>query len=92
MDVGLVDVSVDPPVARALYFAAAECLTNVVLTPPSTLPTEAGTRETDVELIVSDDGCGGARIAPGGGLAGIAARLESLGGGQCCVPEGKAGR
>ena len=60
VDVGLVDVSVDPPVARALYFAAAECLTNAVRhASASTLPTEAGTRETDVELIVSDDGCGG---------------------------------
>ena len=91
VDVGLVDVSVDPPVARALYFAAAECLTNAVRhASASTLRLRLGTRETDVELIVSDDGCGGARIAPGGGLAGIAARLESLGGGLVLRAGGKA--
>jgi signal transduction histidine kinase len=92
VDVGLVDVSVDPPVARALYFAAAECLTNAVRhASASTLRLRLGMRETDVELIVSDDGCGGARIAPGGGLAGIAARLESLGGGLVLRAGGEGG-
>jgi signal transduction histidine kinase len=33
-----------------------------------------------VELTVRDDGSGGAMVVPGGGLAGLAERVESVGG------------
>ena len=75
------DIRVEPPVARALYFAAAECLTNAVRhASASRLRLTLRERGADAELTVTDDGCGGARKTPGGGLAGLAARLESLGG------------
>jgi signal transduction histidine kinase len=81
VDAHLDDVCVDPHIARALYFAASECLTNAVRHAfASRLQLTLQERGADAELTVNDDGRGGARIAPGGGLAGLAARLESLGG------------
>lgn len=92
VDVHLVDVDVDPRVARALYFAAAECLTNAVRhAVASRLELSLRERGNDAELTVTDDGCGGARFAPGGGLAGLAARLESLGGGIVLRAGGEGG-
>ena len=40
---------------------------------------------------MTDDGCGGARVVPGGGLAGLATRLESLGGGLVLRAGGEGG-
>ncbi|HMJ75624.1 MAG TPA: sensor histidine kinase [Iamia sp.] len=64
------------PVESAAYFAVAECLTNAAK--------HAGARRVDVvmarsddvlRVVVTDDGRGGARIDPDGGLAGIERRL-----------------
>lgn len=82
VDARLVDVRVDRYVERALYFAAAECLTSAVRhASASWLQLTFRERGTDAEVTETHDGCGGAWIAPGGGLAGLEARLEALGGG-----------
>jgi signal transduction histidine kinase len=92
VDARLVDVYVDSHVARALYFAAAECLTNAVRhASASRVRLTLQERDSDVELTVTDDGCGGARVAPGGGLAGLATRLESLGGAIALRVAGEGG-
>jgi signal transduction histidine kinase len=63
------------------YFCAAELLTNVTK--------HSGAQHATVEAIhqsgmlrvqVSDDGCGGARIEDGGGLAGLAERIGTVDG------------
>jgi signal transduction histidine kinase len=88
----LFDVRVDSHVARALYFAAAECLTNAIRhASASQLQMTLQERDADAELTVTDNGCGGARLAPGGGLTGLAARLESLGGGLVLRAGGEGG-
>jgi signal transduction histidine kinase len=92
VDAHLVDVDVDPMVSRALYFAAAECLTNAVRhASASRLELTLRERGPYAELIVTDNGCGGAYIASGGGLAGLATRLESLGGGLAPRAGGEGG-
>ena len=63
------------------YFSAAELLTNVAK--------HSGARHVTLEAVhvpgllrirVSDDGRGGARLAPGGGLAGLADRVRTVDG------------
>lgn len=69
------------PVESAVYFAACECLANVVK--------HSGARKAGVDLgyaggvlsvTVSDDGSGGARMDGGTGLRGVARRLEAFDG------------
>jgi len=63
------------------YFCAAELLANVTK--------HSGARHATVEAVhvpgllrvrVSDDGCGGARVEDGGGLAGLAERIGTVDG------------
>ena len=63
------------------YFCAAELLTNVTK--------HSGARHATLEAVhvpgllrvrVSDDGCGGARVEDGGGLAGLAERIGTVDG------------
>jgi signal transduction histidine kinase len=63
------------------YFCAAELLTNVTK--------HSGARRATLEavhaagllrVLVSDDGCGGARVEAGGGLAGLADRISTVDG------------
>ncbi|TNC22387.1 sensor histidine kinase [Amycolatopsis alkalitolerans] len=66
-----------PAMETLLYFSAAELLTNAVK--------HSGAPAVRIEvtpgrLVVSDDGAGGARITPGGGLAGLAERLGTVDG------------
>ncbi|MFC5724084.1 histidine kinase [Streptomyces gamaensis] len=71
----------EQPVEAAAYFAASELLTNAAK--------HAGARRVwlDVEHVrgvlrvtVTDDGCGGAAVRPGGGLAGVERRLGAFDG------------
>jgi signal transduction histidine kinase len=64
-----------------VYFCAAELLTNAAK--------HSGAERTKVEVLhqagvvtmrVSDEGLGGARLEPGGGLAGLAARVKTVDG------------
>jgi signal transduction histidine kinase len=70
-----------PAIETIAYFSAAELLTNVVK--------HSGARHATLEAVhmpgllqvrVSDDGSGGARIDAGGGLAGLAERVRAVDG------------
>ena len=68
-------------VERAAYFVVAEALTNVAKHAAATR-CEIRCRAEERGLVVEvwDDGAGGARIVPAGGLAGLAGRVEALDG------------
>jgi signal transduction histidine kinase len=68
-----------PSLETIVYFSAAELLTNAAKHGGTTLVQL--TEERDVLwLRVSDGGRGGARLVPGGGLAGVAERLRTVDG------------
>jgi len=69
------------PIETTIYYLVSEAITNALK--------HAGASEVHVEVrllgqrllaAVSDDGCGGASASPGGGLAGLADRLNAVGG------------
>ncbi len=68
-------------IERAAYFVVAESLANVAKHATATR-CEIRCRTDGGHLVVEvqDDGGGGARIVPGGGLAGLAGRVEALDG------------
>ena len=69
------------PVESALYFTAAELLTNAGRHATATAATVEVRRDGDtIRLTVSDDGRGGARLRPGGGLEGLRHRLAAFDG------------
>ena len=70
-----------PAIETMAYFCAAELLTNAVK--------HSGAQRAKLEVFhqpgvvtmrVSDDGTGGARLEPGGGLAGLAERVKTVDG------------
>jgi signal transduction histidine kinase len=68
-----------PPVEAAAYFVVAEGLTNVVKYANATKATVSVRRRPGaVEVVVTDDGVGGARIDAGSGLRGLSDRLAAL--------------
>jgi signal transduction histidine kinase len=65
----------------ALYFVAAEALTNVAkYAKASAVEVTLHAYDRCVEIAVADDGVGGARAEDGSGLRGLADRVEALGG------------
>ncbi len=68
-------------VERAAYFVVAESLANVAKHASATR-CEVRCRAEERGLVVEtwDDGAGGAWVVPGGGLAGLAGRVEALDG------------
>jgi signal transduction histidine kinase len=88
-DVSEVPVTVDlrlpgrlpGPVEAAAYFVVSEALTNVVRHAAARSVRVNG-RIADGRLVLTvvDDGVGGAVVRAGGGLAGLAVRLEALDG------------
>jgi signal transduction histidine kinase len=65
----------------AAYYVAAEAITNIAKhTSARSATVTVGTGGDDLHVVVEDDGSGGARIEPGGGLAGLAARIGSIDG------------
>jgi signal transduction histidine kinase len=71
----------DPVREAAAYYVAAEAITNITKhasARTATITVQAG--ERDLRVAVEDDGGGGARIDPGGGLAGLDARIRSIDG------------
>jgi signal transduction histidine kinase/uncharacterized protein YhfF len=69
------------PIETTIYYLVSEAITNALK--------HAGASEVRVEVrllgqrllaAVSDDGCGGASANPGGGLAGLADRVNAVGG------------
>jgi signal transduction histidine kinase len=71
----------DRPQEAVAYFVVAEAITNVTKHSGAsmasvTISDESGT----LRVLVEDDGGGGALIEPGGGLAGLAARVAAIDG------------
>jgi signal transduction histidine kinase len=65
------------PVESAAYFAACECLANVVKhSGAAQARVDLGYRGGVLSVVVSDDGSGGASLEAGSGLRGVARRLE----------------
>jgi signal transduction histidine kinase len=78
---GRLDARLPPAHEAALYFAAAETLTNVAKYANATA-VEVTLQRHDAwaEIAVADDGVGGARTDAGSGLRGLCDRVEALGG------------
>jgi signal transduction histidine kinase len=69
------------PVEIAAYYVASEALANVVKhARASRTEVSLTTRDASLLLSIRDDGAGGADPARGSGLAGLADRVEALGG------------
>jgi signal transduction histidine kinase len=79
--VHLDNVQLDSLSSTALYFVAAECLTNASRhASASSVSVHLRDIGDRVELAILDDGAGGVYLRPGGGLAGVERRLQELGG------------
>lgn len=71
----------DDAVEATAYFVATEALTNVLKYAEATrVHLAASTAGGELELVVADDGLGGASGEGGSGLIGLSDRLEALGG------------
>jgi signal transduction histidine kinase len=70
-----------PAIAAMAYFCAAELLANVAKHSGASRATISVTDQADQLLMtVTDNGAGGAQLAPGGGLAGLLARVQTVDG------------
>jgi signal transduction histidine kinase len=70
-----------PAHETALYFVAAEALTNVAKYARASTATVTVRHDGEwAEIAVADDGVGGAHMEHGSGLRGLADRVEALGG------------
>ncbi|MEV0595647.1 sensor histidine kinase [Nonomuraea cavernae] len=68
-------------VENAVYYVVAETLTNVAKHSRATVCTVQLTRTADILMLtIGDDGVGGAHVAKGHGLAGLADRLRAVDG------------
>ncbi|WP_328951255.1 histidine kinase [Streptomyces sp. NBC_00184] len=85
-------LSLDPPIESALYFAIAELLTNAVKHAHANQARISITQDdtdTDIVIDVEDDGRGGAGLRADGGLAGLRRRLAVFDGAlEITSPEG----
>jgi signal transduction histidine kinase len=69
------------PIETALFFVCSEALANVSKhAQASRVAIELRAHRRRVEVVVADDGVGGAEPGRGSGLAGLADRVEALGG------------
>jgi signal transduction histidine kinase len=80
-----VEVSLDRRPGKAgeavAYFIAAEAITNVTKHAGASAASVTITQEADaLRIVIQDDGRGGAHPEPGGGLAGLAARVTAIDG------------
>lgn len=84
VEVELTDAALPAPIERNVYFIAAELLTNVVKHAEATaVRLRVGTRDEGfagrwIDVWVTDNGRGGAILAPGHGLAGLDERVRGL--------------
>jgi signal transduction histidine kinase len=71
-----------PPAAEtAVWYACSEALTNVTKHARATKAlVDVRLEASELRALVRDDGVGGARVDPGGGLAGLVDRLATIGG------------
>ena len=76
---GAVGGRLPDPVELAAYFVVAEALTNAVKHASASRVSVALEQQSGLlRVTVEDDGCGGARVTAGSGLAGLRDRLEAL--------------
>ena len=81
IEMHLDDVGLDSVRLAALYFVAAELLTNASRhAAASSVSLSLRERADHVELAIVDNGTGGAHLRPAGGLAGLERRVLDLGG------------
>ncbi len=70
-----------PAIESIAYFCAAELLANAAKHSGASRATiSAGDQGARILMTVTDDGAGGARLAPGGGLAGLLERVQTVDG------------
>jgi signal transduction histidine kinase len=70
-----------PAIEAIVYFCASELLANVAKHSGASRATIcAGEHDGRILMTVTDDGPGGARLAPGGGLAGLRERVQTVDG------------
>ncbi len=70
-----------PAIEAIAYFCTAELLTNAAKhAAAKNVVISAHEQGSGLRLAVTDDGSGGARITPGGGLAGLAERVQTVDG------------
>jgi signal transduction histidine kinase len=71
----------DEPVEVAAYYVVSEALTNTAKHAHATRA-QVGVTQSDgfLELVVEDDGTGGAEASTGSGLTGLVDRVEAIGG------------
>jgi signal transduction histidine kinase len=84
----------DPVVESTLYFVCSEAITNAAkYAGAATITIRLRDDHHLVVLTIEDDGIGGARLRPDGGLRGLMDRVEGLGGRMTVVsPSGKGTR
>jgi signal transduction histidine kinase len=79
-----VQVTADPvpdAVATTAYYVAAEALANALKHAEArSVVIDITHRNGDLRVMVADDGCGGAAVRPGSGLAGLRDRVTATGG------------
>jgi signal transduction histidine kinase len=82
VDVDVPDIArLDPAVEQTAYFAIAESLTNLAKHSRADECVITIRHASDrLEVIIRDNGVGGAHLAKGHGLAGLADRLQAVGG------------
>jgi signal transduction histidine kinase len=75
------DQRLSPPIEAAFYYVSSEALTNVTrYARATTVEIQVSTDEGAAVLRIHDDGAGGAEPRDGGGIQGLADRVDALGG------------
>jgi signal transduction histidine kinase len=70
-----------PAIEAIAYFCAAELLANVAKhSGASEASVFVSDKDSELLMTVTDNGCGGADLAPGGGLAGLLERVQTVDG------------
>jgi signal transduction histidine kinase len=81
VELDLLSDRLSPAVEQAAYFTVAEALTNVAKHSGAARCKVSAQLEGDaLAVTVADDGTGGAHVAKGNGLAGLADRVHAIGG------------
>jgi len=81
VELNLLPDRLSPAAEQAAYFTVAEALTNVAKHSGATQCQVTAQIEGDtLAVTVADDGSGGAHVAKGNGLAGLADRMHAIGG------------
>ncbi|WP_200307183.1 PAS domain S-box protein [Streptomyces adelaidensis] len=81
LDLGFVGARFSEQVEVAAYYVTSECLTNAVKHARASVVTVAAEEHSGVlELVIRDDGVGGAEPDKGSGLIGLIDRVEAIGG------------